>query len=115
DKRMAELYQMMEKALIYNSQRYIGTASVGRMSGGLNYWIGTKTNLSSAQIAFDDIEDAMQTQFTNFGLSNVPDTLWVNAWARRVISSWGFPTVRTDRTETAVGTQVDVIETNFGN
>ena len=114
DKRMAELYQMMEKALLYNSQRYVGTATAGRMTAGLDFWVYDKNNLSSAAITFDDIEDALQDKFTSFGLSNVPDTLWVNAWAKRKISSWGIGTIRTDRTENVVGNEITVLETNFG-
>jgi len=114
DKRLAELYQMMEKALIYNSRSYVGTASVGRMSAGLDYFVADKNNLSSASITFDDIEDALQDKFTSFGLVNVPDTLWVNAWVKRKISSWGVGAIRTDRTENVIGNEISVIETNFG-
>lgn len=114
DKRLAELYQMMEKALIYNSRSYVGTASVGRMSAGLDYFVADKNNLSSASITFDDIEDALQDKFTAFGLVNVPDTLWVNAWVKRKISSWGVGAIRTDRTENVIGNEISVIETNFG-
>lgn len=114
DKRMAELYQMMEKAYIYNGFRYVGTATYGRVSGGLNYWVADKNNLSSAAFTFDDIEDAMQDKFTSFGLVNVPDSLWVNAWPKRKISSWGIPTIQTGRTESVVGNEITTLETNFG-
>jgi len=114
DKRMAELYQMMEQALFYNSQRYAGTAAYGRLSAGMDYFIADKNNLSSAAITFDDIEDAMQDKFSAFGLSNVPDSLWLNAWVKRKISSWGLPTIQTGRTESAIGNEITVIETNFG-
>lgn len=114
DKRLAELYQMMEKALWYNNARYAGSASAGRLSAGLNFFVADKNNLSSAAFTFDDVEDAMQDKFSAFGLSNVPDTLWVNAWPKRKISSWGIPQIRTERTENVVGNEVTVLETNFG-
>jgi hypothetical protein len=111
---MSELYQMMEKALWYNSKCYVGTASIGRMSAGLNYWVADKNNLSSAALTFDDVEDAMSDVFGTYGMANVPDTIWVNAWAKRKISSWGIPTIRSERTENVVGNEVTVLETNFG-
>ncbi len=114
DKRMKELYQKMEMAYLYNSQRYVGTASVGRLSAGLDYFVADKNNLASAAITFNDIEDALQDKFSAFGLANVPDTLWINAWVKRKISSWGVASIRTERTENVVGNQVDVLETNFG-
>ena len=114
DKRMAELYQMMEKALLYNSKRYVGTAAIGRMSAGLDFFVADKNNLSSAAITFDDVEDAMQDKFTSYGLANVPDSLWINAWVKRKISGWGIPTIQTGRTENVVGNEITVLETNFG-
>jgi len=56
----------------------------------------------------------LQDKFTAFGLVNVPDTLWVNAWVKRKISSWGVGAIRTDRTENVIGNEISVIETNFG-
>lgn len=114
DKRMAELYQMMERALLYNSQRYVGTATYGRLSAGLSYWVADTNNLSAAAITFDDIEDAMQDVFTYFGMTNTPSSLWVNAWVKRKISSWGIPTIQTGRTESTIGNEITLIETNFG-
>ncbi len=114
DKRMTELYQMMEQALLYNSFRYVGSASAGRLSAGLTYFVADKNNISSAAITFEDIEDAIQDKFEDFGLSNVPDSLWCNAWVRRKISSFGEGYIRTGRTENVVGSTVDLIETNFG-
>ena len=114
DARMQELYQLMEKALLYNSQRYAGSATAGRLSGGLDYFVADKNDLSSAAFAFDDIEDVMQEKFASFGLSNAPDTIWVNGFVKRKISSWGMGTIRTDRTENAVGNEITVLETNFG-
>ncbi len=114
DKRMTELYQMMEQALLYNSFRYAGSASAGRLSAGLTFFVADKNNISDAAITFEDIEDAIQDKFEDFGLSNVPDSLWCNAWVRRKISSFGDGYIRTGRTENVVGSTVDLIETNFG-
>jgi hypothetical protein len=115
DARMQEMYQLMEKALIYNNQRYVGTASLARLSAGLDYWVYDKNNLSSAALAFDDIEDVMQEKFAAFGMSGTPDTLWVNGFVKRKISSWGAGTIQTGRTENVVGNEVTVLDTNFGS
>jgi hypothetical protein len=114
DARMQEMYQMMERALLYNNARYVGTAAIGRLSAGLDYWVADKNNLASAALAFDDIEDVMQSKFTSFGMSGTPDTLWVNGFVKRKISSWGAGTIRTNRTENVIGNEISTLETNFG-
>lgn len=114
DARMQEMYQLIERAYLYNGYRYAGTAAIGRLTGGLNYWVYDKNSLSSAALAFDDIEDVMQEKFAAYGLAGVPDSIWVNGFLKRKISSWGQGTVRTDRAETAVGSLVDTLITNFG-
>jgi len=114
DKRMQELYQKLERAYIMNNFRYAGTANVGRLSGGLDYWVYDKNNLSSAAIDFDTIEDSMQEKFVAFGMSNTPGDLWCNAWVKRKVSSWAIGTIRTERTETVVGNHVSTLDTEFG-
>jgi len=114
DKAMASLYMKMERAFLYNGFRYVGTATAARLSGGADYFVYDKNNLSSAAITFDDVEDALQDKFSSFGLTNVPDTLYCNAWVKRKVSSWGAGTIRTERTENVVGNEVDVLQTNFG-
>jgi hypothetical protein len=114
DARMTEMYQLMEKALWYNAFRYAGSATLGRLSAGLNFFVADKNNLSGAPFTYDDVEDVMQDKFSAFGLANVPDTLWVNAWGKRKVSSWGLATIQTNRAENVVGNEITVIETNFG-
>lgn len=114
DKRLAELYQMMERALIYNNQRYAGDASAGRVSAGLDYWVADKNDLSDAAITFDDIEDAMEDKFQDYGIVNTPRDLFCNSWVKRKITSFGLASIRTDRTENVVGNEITVVETNFG-
>jgi hypothetical protein len=111
---MTEMYQLMEKALWYNAFRYAGSATLGRLSAGLNFFVADKNNLSGAPFTYDDVEDVMQDKFSAFGLANVPDTLWVNAWGKRKVSSWGLATIQTNRAENVVGNEITVIETNFG-
>lgn len=114
DKRLTEMYQMMERALIYNSERYEGAAGVGRLSAGLDFFVADKNNLSDEAITFADIEDAMEDKFKDYGIVNTPRDLFCNSWVKRKITSWGLASIRTDRTENVVGNEVTVIETNFG-
>lgn len=114
EKRLAEMYMMMSRALWYNGFRYIGTTSAPRLTAGADFFVADKNDISSAAVTFDDVEDAMQDVFTRVGLVNAPNTIWTNAWGKRKISSWGVNSIRTDRTENVVGNEVTVIETNFG-
>lgn len=114
DKAMASLYMKMERALLYNSYRYAGTATAPRLTGGADFFVYDKNNLSSAAITQDDVEDALQDKFSSFGMNNIPDTMYCNAWVRRKVSSWGTGTIVTERTENVVGNVVDQIYTNFG-
>lgn len=114
DKRLTELYQMMERALIYNSERYAGSASAGRLSAGLDFFVADKNDLSGAAITFEDIEDAMEDKFSEYGLVNVPQNLFCNSWVKRKITNWGLSSIRTERMENVVGSEITVIETDFG-
>jgi hypothetical protein len=113
DARMAEMYQLMERAYLYNGFRYAGTAAIGRLTAGLNYWVYDKNNIAAA-LTYDDIEDVLQEKFAYFGTQGVPDQIWVNGYVKRKISTWGMGSIRTDRAETAVGNVVDTLEGNFG-
>ena len=114
DKRMSELYMMMERALWYNNFRYVGTATAPRVTAGADFWVADKNNIASAAVTFDDIEDAMSDVMARAGVVNAPNSLWTNAWGKRKISSWGVNSIRTERTENTVGNEITVIETNFG-
>jgi hypothetical protein len=113
-KRMEELFMMMERALLYGRRNEPAT-NTGRTTGGLVEFVTDENDLSAAALEFADLEDAMEDVFKRAGLSNVPDTLWCNAWAKRKITSWGVSTIRTGRGESVYGNQITVLETNFGS
>jgi len=115
DKRMDELYMRIERALLYNSKSYAGTATNKvRLSGGLEYWVYDKNNIASAALQFADIEDAMEDVFGRAGMVNVPSQLWCNSYVVRKITQWGAGAIRTGRTETTYGNIVNTLVTNFG-
>ena len=115
EKRMIELYQRMERALLYNSYRYAGTTTnKTRLSGGLDYFIHDENNIASAALQYADIEDALKDVHDRAGPSNVPSQAWLNSYQKMKISSWGRGSIRTERTETMYGSTVEGIVTNFG-
>lgn len=113
DKRMAELYMLMERALIHNL-RYEPATNTGRLTGGLSQFVHDTNDLSDEALDFADLEDALQDSFSRAGLTNAPNSAWMNAWIRRKISSFGADSIRTERTETTYGSVVDLLLTNFG-
>jgi hypothetical protein len=113
DKRMAELYMMMERSFLHG-RAFEPQTNTGRTSGGLHYWITDVVDLNDAAIEFGDIDGTMQDIAERVGQENAPDTIWVNGFVRRVLSSWGTSPIRTGRTEDVYGNIVNVLDTNFG-
>ena len=114
DKRMRELYVMMEQAL-FHGRRFQPATNTGRSTGGLNQFIVDNDALGGAAIVFADIEDALSNIAGRAGMANVPTALWCNSWIIRKITSFGVGSIRTARTETIVGNTIDTILTNFGS
>ncbi|MDD5219015.1 MAG: DUF5309 family protein [Candidatus Bipolaricaulis sp.] len=112
-KRQAELFMMMERALLYG-KRYEPATNTGRTTGGLSDFVSDKNNISSAALQFSDVEDALEDVFGRAGLPNVPNSAWMNSYQMRKISQWGAGSIRTDRAETVVGNVVTTLQTNFG-
>ena len=113
DKRMRELYVMMEMAL-FHGLRFQPATNTGRSTGGLNQFITDNDALGGAALVFADIEDALSNIAGRAGMTNVPTALWCNSWVVRKITSFGVGSIRTARTETIVGNTIDSILTNFG-
>jgi len=113
DKRMRELYVLMEQAL-FHGRRFQPATNTGRSTGGLNQFILDNDALGGAAIVFADIEDAVSNVAARAGQTNAPDSLWCNAWIMRKISSFGVGSIRTGRTENTVGNIIDIILTHFG-
>jgi len=113
DKRMRELYVMMEGAL-FHGLSFQPATNTGRTTGGLNQFITDNDALGSVALVFADIEDALSNIAGRAGMTNVPTALWCNSWVVRKITSFGVGSIRTARTETIVGNTIDSILTNFG-
>ena len=96
----------------FHGRRATGSDSASRAMGGFNQYVTTNvTDLASAQLTRDAIEDKMQACFLAGGS---PDTIICGAWARRKISSFYEDIVRTERSETMGGGTIEEIVTDFG-
>ncbi len=112
DKRMREMYMLMEQALFMGRRFQPGT-NTGRATGGLNQFITDVDAIGGAALVFADFEDALQNVFGRAG-NRTPSTIWCNAWVSRKISSFGAGSIRTGRTESTFGNVIDTLQTNFG-
>lgn len=112
DKRMREMYMLMEQAL-FMGIRFQPGGNTGRSTGGLNQFITDVDAIGGAALVFADFEDALQNCFGRAG-SRIPSTIWCNAWVSRKISSFGAGSIRTGRTETTFGNKIETLQTNFG-
>jgi hypothetical protein len=113
DKRMRELYLLMENAVIHGL-RSEPTNNRGRTMGGLYEFITDTDDLGSDALVFSDIEDAMENIAGRVGRNNTPNILFANSWPMRKISSWGESSIRTSRTESVYGNVIDSLVTQFG-
>ena len=113
DREMRNLYVVMEQALLYGL-RYQPASNTGRTTGGLAQFIHDTDDLSSAPLTYYDLETAMANAADRVGKNNVPDSMYANSWVMRKVSSWGTPSIRTERTETVFGNVITTILTNFG-
>lgn len=114
DKRMRELYQMMEKALIYNLRYENPTVNDGRMSGGLAQFIHDVNNLAGADLTYSDVEGYLEEVFQRAGISNVPNQIWGNSTVKKIINDWQTVT-NVVRTENVIGSEINTIVTSFGS
>lgn len=109
--RAGKLPILLQQTFYYGKSS-AGSASVARAMAGFEGLVTTNvTNLSSAALTRKNIEDLMQTIFLGGGN---PDTIIVNAWLRRKISSFYEGSIRTERSETRGGARIDTIVTDFG-
>lgn len=113
DKRMRELYLLMENAVIHGLRNQ-PTNNSGRTMGGLYQFITDVNSLSNDALTFSDIEDAMEDIAGRVGRNNAPNVLFANSWPMRKISSWGESLIRTTRTESVYGNVIDTLVTQFG-
>ncbi len=113
DKRMRELYMMMERAYLYNV-RFQPQTNTGRSTGGLDFFISDQRDLLGAAFTYTDMLNAAEDLFLRFGLENGPRQLWMNSNQMRQISQWNVASTWHERAETATGTIVRTLVTDFG-
>ena len=112
DKFRAGSLPLLLQQTFYYGKRAQGSASTARAMGGFEHYVTTNvTDLSSAALTRKKIEDLFETCFLAGG---DPDTIIVNSWLRRKISSFYEGSIRTERSETRGGSKIDTIVTDFG-
>jgi hypothetical protein len=111
DKAMDELMLNLCRAG-YHGQRKVGTASTPRGFGGMLELITSNaTAKSSAALTRSDIETIISSSWS-FGGN--PDLMFVGSWAKRKIASFFEGFVRTERSESMGGIEIDRIVTPLG-
>lgn len=116
---VAEQFVAMEEAAVFG-RRFDGTASVPSMFGGLKFYITSangaqETDLSSAALTRQDIDDELQNLFYTVGRDKMAMTMVVSAWGKRKISSFFSGSERLGpQTSGPAGVVVDKLNTDFG-
>ncbi len=104
---------IMLQNTFYHGRRYVGAAGVARSMGGFEYYVTTNvTNLAGAAVTRKHVEDMFVSSFLAGGK---PDTLVMNAWLRRKMSSFYEGSIRTERSEKRGGSTITTIQTDFGD
>lgn len=97
----------------YYGRRYVGATGVARSMGGFEQYVTTNvTDLSSAALTRKNIEDLFVSCYLAGGK---PDTIIMNAWLRRKISSFYEGSITTQRSEKRGGSTITTIQTDFGD
>lgn len=112
DKVMAENLHLLN-LMVYHGQRKAGSTTTPRGFGGLKEQITSNTTAaSSAALTRKMIEDELQNCWNEGGK---PDLILCGGWAKRKISSFYEGSVRTERSESMGGIEIDVIVDAIGN
>lgn len=115
EKKFKEQLILLERALI-DGRRAVGSATTARSMGGLREFVTNgPADLSGAALTRRDLEDALQDVYELVGGAHVADLILCNAWAKRKITGFYEPSVRTERSERTGGSVISVVETEFGN
>lgn len=118
DQIMNELYQKIERAMLYGRRYLPSDNTQARTLGGLVQFITNATDLSAQALTEADIIDVMQALAASVAQSFMPDIIVGNAWAKRKVTSFyagtsGQPRTM-ERAERIGGYFVTRIETDFG-
>ena len=116
---VAEMFVAMEMAAIHG-YRYAGSSSVPSTMGGIKFYVTSAngaqvTDLNSAPLTRADIDNDLQDFLYAVGGSKVPNSMLVDAWGKRKISSFFSGTERNERQSSGpAGVVVTELFTDFG-
>lgn len=117
DKRLRELYQKMERWLLYSQVYAPSDNTEARTADGIAAFLedgGYSTEKDDAALTEADFVDEMETIFINSGQQYVPDLVVGNSWPKRKWTAWYRGLIMTERAERVGGSRIDMIETDFG-
>ena len=120
EKILRQLAIDMEHILLYGVRSSDSGPPRRSTMGGLFEYIF----LAGVAGAWDTVKDASGATFTETMLNNLlqeiwelggsPDTVLVNGYVQRCVSSWASPRIRTERNERMAGSHVASYESDFG-
>lgn len=116
---VAEQYVAMEQSIVHGS-RFDGTSAIPAMMGGLKFFVTSAngaqvTNLSTASLTRQDIDDILQSLFYTVGMDKMAKTIVISAWGKRKIDSFFSGSERMGpQPSGAGGVVVDKLNTAFG-
>ena len=108
--RIKEVAIGMEQAFI-NGIPSAGTATTGRTTGGLTYWISTNLDSSTTTLTDSAIMTQMQACFDAGGN---PDRFVIGSKQKRVISAINSSEIRYQQATNTRGQVVDFYDTDYG-
>jgi hypothetical protein len=117
-RKMRDLMRLIERQVLRQDQRQVGSSTVPALAGGLKAFIpaANQVNLGAALVA-KDVLDLMQTIYGTVGKSKLPDTIICGPWVRRKLTTtFATTSVTTFREQKDLrgGLKVDTIQTDFG-
>lgn len=113
-KKLTELMIKLERNA-FQGVRSAASGGVPPLMGGFPTFITQNvTDMASAPLTEQAINDALQTSFYKVGDDLLGRTLICGAWVKRKISSFYAPNARMQRAERTGGVVVNTIDTEFG-
>lgn len=109
--RAGDLMIDLEHTFFYGEEIARASGTAGAMGGVPSFLSTNVTDLSSAQLTPDALEDEIENCWSNGGK---PNLIICNAFNKRLINSWYEGAARTSRTERTGGVIINEIETDFG-
>jgi hypothetical protein len=113
-KAMKEIGLDVERALITQASKAVGTVSTARQFGGIPFWIATNSvvGASGVELSEEMMNDALQRCWTAGG---TPAKVYLSGNNKRVVSSWsGEGDKYLDQNSKKLVNSIAVYESDFG-